>query len=383
MKSLLHTTHLTNRVLQTENLLDSLAEKTRYSIENFQTLSTRAKSLAIIRFLRSNGFNGVTSDKWFDIQNNFIGIALRQKEHQCLPLISVGIFCAIARRLGLDARPCGFPLHVHAIVQGMPKESLDAVRDTVRGVPSKPSNSSYFLETGEETVECIFLDPFRSSDEVSPENLKAQLRALGIDPTDVSAYLRDCPVPKITHRAAMNISTAVKELDRSMSNQNSIELAPDIYPSPKDANYSALWASVILEAMSSGNELGTNVMQRHQDINDLLFELSADFPCDLSLLKDYVVPIFQGYEEQSELIEIINAMQSTDRIPKEVKSRNALDQEGCVKYRVGQIFRHRRYRYFGIITGWDRSCTQEEDWIQQMNVDALPHGRNQSFYHVL
>jgi len=52
-------------------------------------------------------------------------------------------------------------------------------------------------------------------------------------------------------------------------------------------------------------------------------------------------------------------------------------------YRVGDLFRHRRYRYRAVITGWDATCQASEQWMQQMGVDALPHGRSQSFYHVL
>jgi F-box protein 21 len=371
--------------MKIEGYLDKLVEKICYSIEDIQTLSIRAKSLAIVRYLRANGFNGVADERWNDLRNNFIGIALRQKEHQCLPLVSVGIFCAVARRLGLDARPCGFPFRVHAIVQGLPNESLNAVRASIRGMPNQSPNSGRSLEGGDGTVERIFLDPSRSSDEVSLESLRAQVRALGFDVSEVSVHLLDSPVSGMVHRAARNIAKAVKELNLAleMTNPNSLEPLPDMYPSKKDARYSALWALVVLEAMQLGTEPGMSMAERRQNINHMLFELSADFPCDISLLEDHVVPFFQGFEERTELNDIINAMQSTDRIPKEVKSRKVLDQDGSVKYRVGQIFKHKRYRYFGIITGWDRSCVQEEDWIQQMNVDALPNGRNQSFYHVL
>ncbi|KXJ92653.1 hypothetical protein Micbo1qcDRAFT_222406 [Microdochium bolleyi] len=55
-----------------------------------------------------------------------------------------------------------------------------------------------------------------------------------------------------------------------------------------------------------------------------------------------------------------------------------------VRYRVGDLFRHRRYGYRAVITGWDATCQASEQWMQQMGVDALPGGgRSQSFYHVL
>ena len=54
-----------------------------------------------------------------------------------------------------------------------------------------------------------------------------------------------------------------------------------------------------------------------------------------------------------------------------------------VGFKVGMLFKHKRYHYEGVITGWDTSCDAGEDWIQSMGVDRLANGRMQSFYHVL
>ncbi|GAX73816.1 hypothetical protein CEUSTIGMA_g1267.t1 [Chlamydomonas eustigma] len=54
-----------------------------------------------------------------------------------------------------------------------------------------------------------------------------------------------------------------------------------------------------------------------------------------------------------------------------------------VLYRVGQVIRHRRYRYRGVIFDWDPACQADEQWILRMGVDALDEGRNQPFYRVL
>ncbi|KAG0225490.1 hypothetical protein BGW41_004693 [Actinomortierella wolfii] len=52
-------------------------------------------------------------------------------------------------------------------------------------------------------------------------------------------------------------------------------------------------------------------------------------------------------------------------------------------YYVGEVFRHRFYRYMGVICGYDLHCEAEESWIVTMGVDSLPLGRNQPFYHAL
>ena len=53
-------------------------------------------------------------------------------------------------------------------------------------------------------------------------------------------------------------------------------------------------------------------------------------------------------------------------------SRVARRGRGSDRFRVGQIIVHKRYSYRGVITGWDRTCEADEDWMEQMNVEALP-----------
>ena len=43
-----------------------------------------------------------------------------------------------------------------------------------------------------------------------------------------------------------------------------------------------------------------------------------------------------------------------------------------VRFKVGDVIRHRRYHYRGVIYGWDAECKAEEDWMQQMRIDQLP-----------
>ncbi len=52
---------------------------------------------------------------------------------------------------------------------------------------------------------------------------------------------------------------------------------------------------------------------------------------------------------------------------------------GLVLYRVGEIMEHRRYGYRGVVFGWDPACTAGDEWIAQMNVDALPGQPHDSF----
>ena len=43
-----------------------------------------------------------------------------------------------------------------------------------------------------------------------------------------------------------------------------------------------------------------------------------------------------------------------------------------VLYKVGDVIRHKRYHYRGVVYAWDAECKAEEDWMMQMRVDQLP-----------
>lgn len=54
-----------------------------------------------------------------------------------------------------------------------------------------------------------------------------------------------------------------------------------------------------------------------------------------------------------------------------------------IKFHVGQVVRHKRYNYRGVVYGWDPVCSSSEEWMLSMGVDGLPGGRAQPFYKVL
>jgi len=54
-----------------------------------------------------------------------------------------------------------------------------------------------------------------------------------------------------------------------------------------------------------------------------------------------------------------------------------------VEYYVGQIFKHKKYGYYGVIIGWDRQCRAPQDWKQQMLGSRWKITEKQPFYSVL
>ncbi|CAG8589527.1 10948_t:CDS:2 [Paraglomus brasilianum] len=59
------------------------------------------------------------------------------------------------------------------------------------------------------------------------------------------------------------------------------------------------------------------------------------------------------------------------------------DRKGGPVFEIGMVFFHKRFRYTGVIYGYDEECVAEEDWILRMHVDDLERGRYQPFYNCL
>jgi len=73
--------------------------------------------------------------------------------------------------------------------------------------------------------------------------------------------------------------------------------------------------------------------------------------------------------------------ESKEMVPKE--RHNTEFAYGEVRFKVGQVAKHRRYNYKCVVYGWDVKCTASQHWIHQMGVDQLPRKDTQPFYNVL
>ncbi|KAF2641490.1 YccV-like-domain-containing protein [Massarina eburnea CBS 473.64] len=333
----------------------------------FPRWSTRRKASLVVSFLHEQGFRGVSDTSYHALRNNFIGFALHNPAHESLPLISVGIFCALARRLGLDARPCGFVFHVYCIVYAPKNYSLDG--------DYKPTSS--------DERQAMYLDPFRSSDEVEMLDLERVLRDMGIPAREYETFLAHTTAREMVLRTARNIMNSVQTIRQSNVGANGINSTwVNAYPDIDVSFYASIWSMIMLgprEEESGG--LSNISTRRRQYLPYLLDHLRSHHPWDVSLLRRYVVPFFTNEQERYRLDNFCAAMQRLDARPATPKRRCGNARR--VKYKVGQIFKHKRYHYEGIITGWDVECDAGEEWIQNMGVDRLDGGRTQSFYHVL
>ena len=54
-----------------------------------------------------------------------------------------------------------------------------------------------------------------------------------------------------------------------------------------------------------------------------------------------------------------------------------------VEFGIGQVVRHKRYGYRGVVIGWSSTCEAPQEWQEAMQIDRLQHKENQAFYHTL
>ncbi|KAJ5116503.1 hypothetical protein N7456_000851 [Penicillium angulare] len=332
-------------------ILDGIIARFRALHPNIDSLRPRAKALALASWLQENDFTGMDPERQYhSLEHNFLGLALRSPGHNSLPLVSAVIYCYAAQNLQLDARPCGFPFHVHVIIS--PPSGLDMNGSTFCGEgPSAP----------------MYLDPFRGARETPVSDLRDQLVFLGATDAEQAEFLGESPLAQIILRCSKNILNSI----------HSVSHIPESHGTSVDvvsAKYAALWSSMLLSGESRPMDL------RHQ-LPWLMELFATDFPSDIFLIEQHIVPLFEGLFEHEHILESLHVMRAVDEIPKQVHRRSNGKKD--IRYKVGQVFQHRRYHYRAIITGWDSECGAEEQWMRRMGIDRLQAGRHQSFYHVL
>lgn len=322
-------------------------------------LTSRQKARSIALYLRERISAGFTNDGHsYDLQTNFIGLALQDKDYPTMPLIYVAIYCCVAQRLGLRAQPCGFPFHVLAIIK--PVEGFDLDGKAIY----RP-----------EEAKAMYMDPFRSTDEVPVLDLQNRLAAMGLPMSEREALLDSSSTIDIILRTARNIITAIKAPSRV---HNSLALLPPISIDSASARYGAHWALLLLPEKNVSELMG---VLRAQYLPDVMGPLRDQFLMDVGLIEPYILPIFRRLRPFVPR-DTIGPIRASESEPKLAKRRTQASRTK-VKYSIGQVFSHRRYNYQAVIIGWDLECGATEEWISQMSVDDLDHGRRQSFYQAL
>lgn len=325
--------------------------------------------MATATFLRTNNLTGIATElAYHDLQNNYIGIALQDDEHPSVPLISAAIFCAVAQRIGLDARCSEMPNHVMVMVYPSCHETLDGKPVTDRH--ARP--------------DVMYLDPFRSESEIPVEHFRTMLAAWGVQPGAIAQFLADSTTPRLVLRTSRNIITTVHEFRGHGGDDTghpTIRLYANPFADMDNAFYSALWANFMLANPMSRSDAN----HQRQFIALILERFERLYPMDASLIEQYICPPFNNSASSDywELNEALRVVRAADTTPKQLRLRGTTGIRDRVKHKVGQVFRHRRYGYTAVIIGWDIECGMNSDWMAQNEVDILSKGRHQSFYHAL
>jgi F-box protein 21 len=346
--------------------ITALANRLLETYPGFRSWSPRKQASTLASYLRDQGFQGVTETSYRALRNSFIGLVIRSAKHDSLPLISVAIYCAVARRIGLDARPCGFLFHVYTLVYAPKNYNLDG--------EYKPTSST--------ELEYMYLDPFRSSSEVRQGDLQRVLRDMGVPSSEHRGFLGDTNTREMVIRTARNIMNSVQTIRETEAGMHSIQASwMNSQPDMDNAFYATIWAMLLLGPNDDNLAVGHTAIRRRQYLPYLLEHFQMHYPWDVTLLSRYVIPMFYNQPEGHRLLQFVQSMHQVDAVRKPVIHRSERTQN--VAFKVGQLFQHKRYGYEGVITGWDVVCDANEDWIQNMRVDSLSNGRNQAFYHVL
>jgi len=338
--------------------LDNIVHDIRHEHPAFDDLGLQEKLTTVAGFLRDNGLVGNSNtERYHGIENNFLSYALFSESHTSLPLQSTAIFVSVARRLGVNAHFCNFPTHIYAMAP------LDQTH----------SNPAYMaMEDGRAVEAVIYLDPWAQSGVVDLDHLHNQLFQMGIPRISHHQYLQRAPVRDMVLRTARNVMRSWEETRRGV-------IAPHDSIDTEHAFYAFLWAMLLV---GTAEQREMNIHRRRSYLPYLLETFQNNYPEDVTMAEKYIAPMLEGDAQKEQFFQLTAELRANDRNARPIMTRDN-EATKVVKYKVGQVFQHKRYGYVGVIVGWDPKCAAGERWIVQMNVDTLPNGRTQSFYHIL
>ncbi|KAI1826355.1 hypothetical protein F4861DRAFT_498031 [Xylaria intraflava] len=334
-------------------LLDDMAARFRTANPRLHLATTREKAIALARWLHFNNLAGLDADEdsVYHLRNCLIGRALRDDQHLPLPIVSAVIFAALAPRCGFEAYPCA-PVYsqVHVVVLSQRGVSLDGAR-------LRPEEAEH--------QETMYFNLYWSADEVPAEHVNYLLSGQGLH-NGQQDFLTPASTDQIVVKTAENIRSSFTKFgtfDRPVSQlipiigSNKADSIRDLDP----ATYSTHWATIMMTASRPDHEIALWGWRR--SVWQLLASTLASFPEDSWLVEKYICPMYDSFsspqdpqsnrEHPSQQIRNkLRLLRRADRTADAPTRRSRLAEGIQVKYRVGQVFRHKRYDYYGIILGW-------------------------------
>ncbi|RVD81711.1 uncharacterized protein DFL_009561 [Arthrobotrys flagrans] len=196
--------------------------------------------------------------------------------------------------------------------------------------------------------------------------LESRLEEIGvtITPETVSKYLHPATTKELVLRNARNI---LRNTPRARRHLLDVRLDPGI--NIDAAEYAALFAIALLS-----NTWTTRILE------PLCRCLQESFPLDVGLIEKYIVPLAGPSSRPARLLQTICiALRNEDGMVRRPKSRSLAENRG-VLFRIGTIFKHKRYGYQAVITGWTVNMAYEGLDIEE---GELQKGLMQPFYRVM
>jgi F-box protein 21 len=340
--------------------LDRLASDFKREHPAYSKLAPRPLALKLVEFMNQNHFAGVQDGlDYYRVKNNFIGMALEAPGHEGMPLIYTAIFCALGKRLGLESRPTGFPIHVYAMVY-----------------PPKDADLDGKVRAFAERDQPMYLDVFKESEhEVSVTTLRQHLRDLGIPESEWDEFLGSASVAQMVLRTGRNILNCIntrRDLAREGINdeEDGMEEGPIIY--------ALLWMGMVF----GGSTPVETLSRRRTHLGLLSSQIEHDYPWDVDKMEKFILPMFEGRMEYGSIAPQIWNTREADKTPPTPCFRPT-ETDALVKHKVGTLFKHKRFGYEAVIIGWNTQCDAADEWQIQNRIDRLDKGADQPFYRVL
>ncbi|KAF3763623.1 hypothetical protein M406DRAFT_94515 [Cryphonectria parasitica EP155] len=331
-------------------LLDRLAAEFIEEQDGFDALSTRDKALALLKWTRDRNLTGMDNpgENYRCLRNCLIGHALRDENHPSLPLVSCAIYTCLAERAGLRAACCAFPSHVHAMIMAPLGHDLDGKQ----------------IEPPTTDVDKMFLDPYGSSEEVHLADLRSRLVEFDWLHGE-EAFLVPAPVPVLVQRVGRNMKMTFHDFIHRRQEHLSVEhlavLRADRPPSKRTVEssvYAAHWANLLMTPVSN--------FQWDSSLDHFLHFVTHYFPEDAWMVEMYLTPLYKIHTNTVQprhrftlenVPEVLRLIRNADNRTPTVNRRYTQEINQTVWYTVGQVFRHKRYAYIGIINGWGERGT--------------------------
>lgn len=306
-----------------------MARSLRAAVPNFENLSTREQALSVVIWLREIGFTGVRNhSNYRNLRNCFIGQAIRNPEHETIPITSATIYCAIASRVGIAADPWFSPGHVTVCVKPKLDQTLDGDE----------------VQEGE-TASPMYLDPWGRDDEVPSDQVLPFMvpvtwysRGRDTRTHPVETVLRVHNNIQATNETAERwLAQSDESMGQLLSGHRKLNLLA--------ARYASVWASMLL---ADPHEFAFGNLLPYDKLIDLILD---HFPEDVVWIEQYLAPMLNSNPElfpanwKQDLDRAVLFLRSKSTAEESEENEHSWDAELA----SGQVFRHKRNEYIGLI----------------------------------